>query len=158
AQQLEQLLVAVDAQPLAPRPSLLDVPFVHGLASGGLHPPSQLVERADLVSEERAGGEVLGHRAHASTSFNLAEAWPRRSTFSLARSVDSISSSLFEETNTVGGWTVSTARRTESTTSCTGSRSDRRPSMAPASRPTDHPVPSEEGSVSTRSTPTASTG
>src|SRR5207302_5992906 len=76
--ELDQLLVAVDTEPLAPDPCVLDVAFVQRLAGRGLHEPGRLGERADLV------GEKLQVVAHAAASVVAVFDLPRRATFSRA--------------------------------------------------------------------------
>src|SRR5206468_2340779 len=91
-EQAQQLLEPVDPQPFAPRAGDLDVAFVQGLPGGRLDPPAQLVQRTDLVGEQRGGREVDAparevrtvRAHHASASLTRAAISPSRSTFSRA--------------------------------------------------------------------------
>src|SRR5439155_21793796 len=140
-------------------PGLLHVVVGERLAAESLHPPGRLVERADLVREQRRADQLAGGLGlHASSSFSRAAISPRRSTFCRARSRGSSSRSQLEETNSRGAPVRSTTSRTSATIAPAGSTTELRPSRHPARIPHSHPDPSSEASVSTRSTPTAATG
>src|SRR5437870_12747476 len=51
-QEVDELLVALDADLLAPEERMLDVALFERLARGGLDEPRRLRERADLVGQE----------------------------------------------------------------------------------------------------------
>src|SRR5439155_10786271 len=152
-QQGDEVLVPLDADPLSPRLGLLQVLVVEWLAGVGLDPPAGLVERADLMGEQRRGCEV-GHR---SASFTPADTSPSRRTFRLARSRGRNSSSQLEERSSAGGFSVSAIRRANATVPSTDSIGEARPSKTPARSTVSQFAPSSSRSVSTKSIPTTST-
>ena len=79
-EELDQLLVALDADLLAPDACVLDVALLERLAGGGLDEPRRLRQRADLVCQELD----VAIRAHAAASVVAVFALPRRATFSRA--------------------------------------------------------------------------
>src|SRR5205823_3072216 len=83
--EIEQTLVPGNLEPLAPGARFLQVLVVQRLASVSLHAPAGLVERADLVGQQRL---VLDDIVHTDTSsFTLRAASPRRCTFCSATTV-----------------------------------------------------------------------
>src|SRR5438094_1198690 len=155
-QQVDQLSVVRDLEPLAPAAGFLEIAIAQRLAGVGLHPPGRLVQGSDLVRQQ---GPVVECAAHTDTScFTLRAASPSRCTFRSATTVGRNASSQLEDKYRLRGRTVSARWRATSTVFSTDSSIELRPSMTPATRPLSQPEPSSLTSVSTRSTPMASTG
>ncbi len=79
-EKLDELLVVLDADLLAPLARMLDVALLERLAGRGLHEPRRLGQRADLVRQELD----FAVRAHAAASVVAVFAFPSRPSFSRA--------------------------------------------------------------------------
>src|SRR2546429_287341 len=118
----------------------LEIFVVQRLAGIGLDAPAGLVERPDLVSQQRL---VVDDLVHTDTSsFTLRAASPRRCTFCSATTVGRYPSSQFEERYKSRGATVSARWRATSTRSLGDSRIELLPLITPATSPLFQPEPS----------------
>src|SRR6202030_3763549 len=84
-QQVEELLVVRNRQPLAPGAGFLEFLVVERLAGIGFDAPAGLVERSDLVGQQRLVIQLRRHTDASSLAWRAAS--PSRRTFSSATTV-----------------------------------------------------------------------